>query len=142
MTFSKDDKRQIIMDYYLNPRFKKENIDKTNSHYLHSNNCVDEIWINLKIEDNILKNAEFEAIGCAVFLSSTDIFLEIAKNKTIDEIKLIVENYDNLIHKKSENIKKNILEKLLVFEDVKTHLNRLECANMISKIVKIAIDKG
>ncbi|WP_033160904.1 iron-sulfur cluster assembly scaffold protein [[Mycoplasma] collis] len=137
MNFSNDDKRKIIMDHYLNPRNKINNIDKQNSLYLHSNNCVDEIWLNLEINPNNKKveKAEFEAIGCAVFLASSDIFLDLIKDKNIDEIKNIIINYENLIQKKNVEINKIILDKLLIFENVKTHLNRLECANMISKII-------
>ena len=46
-SYSENDKRKIIMDYYTNPRARIEKNDnpKYHSKYLHSSTCVDEITL-------------------------------------------------------------------------------------------------
>ncbi|MGZ9432550.1 iron-sulfur cluster assembly scaffold protein [Mycoplasma sp. 613B] len=128
-------KRKLIMDHYSNAKNKVAELPNWNNNYLHSSNCVDEIWLALNLQENTVIDAKFKGIGCAVFLSSADIFLDIIKNKTIIEIKEIIEIYKSLINQKKnvDNLEK--IGNLVALNDVKTHLNRLECASMIYKVV-------
>lgn len=134
-----DTKRKIIMEHYSNPQNKVENTKQFENYshiYLHSQNCVDEINIALKIESNtqIIKDAKFSGLGCAVFLASSDIFLSRIINKKISDVQIMIDEYEKLLHQ--QNADETLLEKLVVFHNVKTHLNRLECALMISNALK------
>ncbi|UWD33900.1 iron-sulfur cluster assembly scaffold protein [Mesomycoplasma molare] len=135
-------KREIIMHHYSKPDNKLTELPNWSNNYLHSTNCVDEIWLSLKKDNNVIKDAKFKGIGCAVFLSSCDIFLNEIKNKNLEQVNQIINDYKIMINKENENFNKDILGNLIVFNDVKTHLNRLECASMIYKIVKDNIDSN
>ncbi|WGI36273.1 iron-sulfur cluster assembly scaffold protein [Mesomycoplasma lagogenitalium] len=133
-------KRQLIMKHYLHPENKiSKPLDDYQKFYIHSTKCVDEMDLFIKKENNIIVDAKFSGTGCAVFLASTDIFLSLIKNKNITLIEKIIENYHNLINQTKESIDLNLLENLVIFSDVKTHLNRLECASLVYQILKKAI---
>lgn len=132
MAFSSKEKTEIIMKHYSKPINKVEKLDKNIKQvYLHSSSCVDEIFLHLEIKSKKIVDGKFEGVGCAVCLSSSDIFLEEIKNKTIEEAKTIALNYHNLINQ--EKFDEDKVGKLVIFSNVKTHLNRLNCASLIEE---------
>ncbi|AAT27564.1 iron-sulfur cluster assembly scaffold protein [[Mycoplasma] mobile] len=140
MNFSNKEKTDIIMKHYSSPINKVEEIEtNSKSIYRHSASCVDEINLNLKIENDFLVDAKFQGVGCAVFLSSADIFLEEIKNKPLSKVNEIANAYFDLINKKESNNLK--IGKLAIFENVKIHLNRLECASLIYQAYNDFLEK-
>ncbi|VEU79450.1 Aminotransferase U-like protein [Metamycoplasma cloacale] len=131
------------MDAYVNPKYKKESIELTDSTIVeHSNVCVDDIKLNLFFDNDILVNAEYQAMGCAIFLSSCDLMIAEIMNKSKLEIIKLINNYFSLIN--GENVSQDDKEKLNllnVFENVKIHYNRLECASIIYRAIKRGLNE-
>ncbi len=127
-------KRKIIMERYSNPVHKGE-IEGVEMIERFSTQCVDKMKLFLKWENDILIDVKHDSVGCAVFLSSLDLFIDYIIGKNKEEIKEIVKNYDTMINQSGEYNKEQ-LDKLIIFDNVKTHLNRLLCANMISEALK------
>ncbi|PZV99939.1 iron-sulfur cluster assembly scaffold protein [Metamycoplasma auris] len=132
--YNNQEKQKIIFENYSNPKYKLDR--KENSGISeHSSICVDEIELHLTFQNNILTDAKYYAIGCAIFLSSIEIMIKELINKSKNEINLILDNYFKLINKADHN--KDIeLGELCVFENVKVHLNRLECASIVYRAFK------
>ncbi len=85
--------------------------------------CGDEVTIYLKVEDNKIKDARFEGCGCIISMASTDLLIEKILNATIDEVmKLEREDIENMI-------------------GLKLGPNRIKCAMLPLKVVKLAIAK-
>ena len=134
--------QKIIFNAYQNPKYKKENINVTNKTITeHSKICVDDLQINFSWNNAKLINVEYKAIGCAVFLASCDLMCELIMNKHIDEIKEISNLYFDLINNKNISDNFDKLDKLLVFKNVGTHLNRIECASIIYRALKREINE-
>lgn len=133
-SYNSNQKREIIMDYYMNPKRKKAIEFDTKSfetYYHHSLNCVDEITLIKLIPKN---DYCYKAVGCAVFLASTDIFLEEAAKTNFDDVDNLSLKFTKLIEQKDlTNDELNSLGKLSIFSNVKKHLNRVECALIITK---------
>ena len=127
-------RRKLIMKHYMNPLLKKQS-DKKETIYYHSNQCVDEVKIYLTMEDNIVKDVSWDGQGCAVFQSSTDIFLSMIKNKNVEYIKTLIKNYEALINRVGSYDEK-ILGDLMIYFNVGEHLNRAVCAKMVSDAMK------
>ena len=115
--------RQIIMDHYENPRnhelveddsYKKVNMD--------SETCIDNIDIQAKIENGVIEEA------CAICTSSTSIMTELLIGKTIDEARVIIENYMNMIFEKDYD--PEILEEAIAFYNTHKQANRIKCATL------------
>ncbi len=135
--YNENDKRKIIMDYYMNKRRRVDSFSNSSykNVYLHSSSCVDEIHLYFNSEKNDFK---FVSKGCAIFLSSSEIFIERLleigignKDKLIFIYKKMIEKKDKLLNEEIE-----ILGKLIIFENVSKHLNRKECALIIANALK------
>ncbi|MBU4691322.1 Fe-S cluster assembly sulfur transfer protein SufU [Mycoplasma zalophi] len=138
-TYSNLEKREIIYSHYEKPNNFSEYKD-AKSILDHSNTgCADNLVLNVEVENNILKNATFNGIGCSIFMAASDIMIDILKNKTINEIKLIINEYENMIFNSKIN-NPDILGDLIIFENVRVHMNRVECATIISRSFKKALN--
>ncbi|MGY6171997.1 iron-sulfur cluster assembly scaffold protein [Candidatus Mycoplasma pogonae] len=136
MSLSNDNnqKRALIMKHYLSGINRVGQVEQWKNTNVYSQNCVDNLELAIKIENNKIIDAKFSGDGCAVFLASTDIFLENIKNKSLNQVEKILINYENLINQKPTDVIN--LNNLVIFNNVKTHLNRLECASIIIKATK------
>ncbi|CAM9152175.1 iron-sulfur cluster assembly scaffold protein [Mycoplasma marinum] len=136
MTSYKDPnkRREIIMDRYSNPTHKGE-IKGVKPLEKFSTQCVDNTKLYLEWEGEILKDVKHTSTGCAVFLSSLDLFLDYAKGKSKKDILHLSMEYDTMINQSGE-FDIELLDKLIIFDNVKSHLNRLLCANIISEAFK------
>ncbi|NQZ66334.1 MAG: iron-sulfur cluster assembly scaffold protein [Mycoplasmatales bacterium] len=126
-------RRKIIMKHYSKPDLKEKLIKEDFSHY--SSQCVDELHIKWRFDNGIIKEVNWDGKGCAVFQSSTDIFLSKIINKNRKEILEIAQNYENMINQNGQKWLESLLGELVIFENVKKQLNRLNCANMISQAI-------
>lgn len=132
--YSENEKRKMIMDYYLNPRNRLDSFENDNykNTYLHSSSCVDEITLYFNEDKSDFK---FIAQGCAIFISSTEIFIEEIKNKGFSNKDKLIACFKRLVNKEQLNDEeRKYLSKLNIYENVSTHLNRKECALLIANI--------
>ena len=53
--------------------------------------CGDSMEVYLKIESNIIKDAKFQAVGCAGAFSAGSALMEMVKEKTLEEAEKITE---------------------------------------------------
>jgi len=78
------------IEYYL----KKVNVGRIENpsvHLAYTGPCGDTMEVYLKIESNIVKEAKFQAIGCAGAFSSGSALMEMVKEKTLEEAEKITE---------------------------------------------------
>lgn len=54
--------------------------------------CGDIIKVYIKIEDGKILDAKFKTFGCAAAIASSDVAMDLIKNKTIDEALKITNN--------------------------------------------------
>ncbi len=120
-------KRGIILDHYQNPR-NKGLIDDKSYHYADMNNesCIDEVKVQMKIEDNVIKDIHFDGEACAICTSSSSIMVETLIDKTVEQAIEILKNYANMIDEKEYDAE--ILEQAIVYDDIYKQPNRKKCA--------------
>lgn len=120
-------KRNIILDHYQNPRNKS--LVKDNSYVLENMNntsCIDEVNIQVKVNSQgIVEDVRFDGEACAMCTSSASIMVETLIGKTIDEVKNILKNYNNMIDEQTYD--PEILEQAIVYNDVYKQPNRKKC---------------
>ena len=106
--------RQIIMDHYSDPINKhqppKEGYEKV---HMHSDNCIDDLDIYLKVVNGKVVDACFEGVACTISLSSTDIMCDLMKGKTIQEARYMIEQYQHMMHE--EPFDDEVLDEAIVF---------------------------
>lgn len=120
-------KREIILDNYQNPK-NKGLVNDNNYITIKSNNesCIDDLDIQYKIEKGIITDIHFDGEACAISTSATSIMIRMLIGKTIEEAKIILENYENMINEKEYD--KHLLEELNVYDEIYLQPNRKKCA--------------
>ncbi len=87
--------KENIMDHYNNPRNKKE-LNKYDLKHKEVNPvCGDTITLYIKLDakKKIIKEISFQGHGCAISQASVSILTEELKEKTIDDVKELKENF-------------------------------------------------
>ena len=100
------------------PSYLKE--DKKND------SCIDHFTIELKLEDNIIKDIRFDGEGCAISTSSLSISISTLINKTKEEALYIIDNYNKMI--KGEEYDSKCLENLNIYDNISKQPARVKCA--------------
>ena len=118
---SSDIYKDIILDYYRNPRnfgdLPNPDVRAKDSNPL----CGDIIEMQLKINDGKIEDVRFKGKGCAISQASASMLTETVKGKTIDEVK---------------SMSKTDVLNLLGIDPGPT---RIKCALLGLKVVKLAV---
>lgn len=81
--------REIIQDYYRNPRNKGHLEHPTVSHEEKNPTCGDVVHLELLIEDDIVKDIRFDGQGCSISQVSASMLTEMVMGKHVDEVKTL-----------------------------------------------------
>jgi nitrogen fixation NifU-like protein len=118
---SSDIYRDIILDYYRHPRnfgdLPNPDVRAKDSNPL----CGDIIEMQLKIGNGRVEDIRFKGKGCAISQASASMLTEIAKGKTLDEIKALS--------------KSDVLNLL----GINPGPTRIKCALLGLKVIKLAV---
>ena len=122
-------KRELIIENFNNPTNKGLlndpeyiSLEKNNS------SCIDHFKIELKIEDNIIKDIRFDGEACAIATSSLSIAISTLIGKTKEEALNIIDNYNKMIA--HEEFDKDVLKELIIYEDISKQPARVNCATL------------
>lgn len=134
-------KKELIIDHFNNPVNKGLTNDETYKKANSSNpSCIDHFTIELKIEDNIIKDIRFDGEACAIATSSLSISISKLLGKTKEEALEIIDNYNNMI--KGEEYNSSILEELEIYKDISKQPARVNCAKLGINGIKDLIEKN
>lgn len=78
-----------LLHYYKNPEHKGKLEDKNCSSKESNLSCGDSLVIEMKIENNIVKDAKYNGVGCIVSMASAEILCDYIIGKNISECKTI-----------------------------------------------------
>lgn len=129
ISLTNDMMRQIIMDHYSNPtnKHQPENSEYQKIH-MHSDNCIDDLDIFLKVKNDIVEDACFDGVACTISTASTDIMCDLLRGKTIKEAKYIIDQYHHMIHE--EPFDADVLEESIAFINTSKQAARIRCATI------------
>ena len=129
ISLSQEMMREIIMDHYSNPRnYREEKDESYHTVFMDSTSCIDKIYVQAKIENDILVDVCWHGVGCAIAKSSTSIMSELLLGKTIEEANEIITNYLAMIQEKDYN--PDLLEEAIVFMNTSRQAARIKCATI------------
>lgn len=120
-------KKLIILQHYQNP--KNRGLVDDNSYKMintNSESCIDQVDLQFKIENNIIKDIHFDGEACAICTSSTSIMIDSLIDKSVEEAKNIILNFINMINEKEYDEK--VLNEAIVYKDISKQPNRKKCA--------------
>ena len=121
----------IIMEQSM-ATYNKHKLEKKDAEeHGHNPSCGDDITLEIKFEDDKIKELAFTGHGCAISQASTSIMIDLLKGKTKEEALKLIDIFLKMI--KREKIEDEELEKL---EDAKALQNisnmpaRVKCAEL------------
>lgn len=136
--------RQVIMEHYKNPR-NKGLVDDDTYHLLHLKNpsCGDDIYVQVKFENDRIVDVRHNGTGCSICCSSASVMSELLKGKTIDDANLIISDFYSVV-KGDSPLDEERLEEAIVYSGVSKFPARVKCASLAWKAVGavIAGEKG
>jgi len=119
--------REIIMDHYEYPRNHKLHDGYPEAH-MASESCIDDIHVQALIKDGIIEDVAFEGVACTISTASTSIMTELVKGKTVEEAKVIMDNYFAMIDGKPYD--EELLQEAVALQGVSKQANRIKCATI------------
>ena len=133
--------REVIMDHYEYPRNKGlKHDDSYISINLDSESCIDNIDLEVKIENGIIEDICFDGVSCTISTASTSIMSELLKNKSIEEARVIIDNYLAMLYGKEYD--EELLEEANAFVNTSKQANRIKCATLSWNGIKEIIEKN
>lgn len=126
---SNDMMRSIIMDHSSNPINKHmPNGEGYETIHMHSDNCIDDINVYIKVVDEKVVDACFEGVACTISMSSTDIMCDLVKGKSREEALYMIDQYHKMLHE--EPFDEDVLEDAIVFINTSKQAARIRCATI------------
>ena len=133
--------RQVIMDHYEYPRNHELTHDEAYmSRHMASDSCIDDIYVEAKINDHVIEDIRFDGVACTIATASTSIMSELLKGKTIDEANKIIENYHAMIDGKEYD--EDLLEEAVCMHTVGKQATRIKCATIGWKAIEEMIKES
>ncbi|HRX92229.1 MAG TPA: SUF system NifU family Fe-S cluster assembly protein [Candidatus Izemoplasmatales bacterium] len=122
--------REVIMEHYKNPRNKGlvggEGFMVT---HIKNPSCGDDITVETKVENGIVKACHHEGTGCSICCASASVMTEIMTGKKLEEAKNVADNYLKMIH--NEPFDESVdFEEAEAFSGVRQFPARTKCASI------------
>lgn len=132
--------QQIIIDHSQHPHNFCSLENPTSSREGYNPLCGDKITLYLNEKNGLITDICFQGSGCAISTASASLMTDIVKNKTLDEISELFDEFQKLITTgKTEHPEK--LGKLSVLAGVAEFPMRVKCATLAWHTLKEALCK-
>ncbi|CCQ92837.1 NifU-like protein [[Clostridium] ultunense Esp] len=131
---------QLIMEHNRSGHNKKhlQNPDITEKG--HNPSCGDDITLELRLNGNIIEDASFTGVGCAISQASTSMMIDLIKGITIEEALNLVETFIGMIKKEViDEAELETLEDAIVLQNISNMPARVKCAVLAWHTLKEAI---
>ena len=102
--------------------------------------CGDRVTIQLKLENDVIKDIGFQGSGCAISTASASLLTESLKGRTRAEAERLFERFHDLLTGEASPAD---LGKLAVFSGVREYPARVKCATLAWHTLRAALrDSG
>ena len=132
---------EVLTDHNMHPIHKHDLKDPDVVLEVVNPSCGDEISLQLKVEDGIIREGAFVGDGCAISQASADIMLELVIGKTVEEAKHYSELFLKMIKGEATPDEIGELEEAGALEDISHMPARVKCAVLGWHTLEEALDK-
>ncbi len=132
---------EMILDHNRNPHnFMR--IPDGNACNAHGFNpvCGDDFNVYLQIEDNIIKDATFDGVGCAISTASASMMTDAIKGKTVDQVRQLFRDMNRMLTSGEELGAEYF--KLSILSGVREFPIRIKCATLAWHTMNAALEDG
>ena len=131
--------QETIIDHSQFPRKSGRLNEPTSTSSAKNPLCGDNVMIDVKIEDSIVKDIACQSTGCAISTAAASIMAEEVVGKTVDEALKISEEFLHSLKTGDET--QSDSEQLKVFCKVSEYPTRIKCASLAwQSLAKMLVD--
>jgi nitrogen fixation protein NifU and related proteins len=102
--------------------------------------CGDRLTVWLRMEGDVIAEATFQGLGCAISVASASLMTSAVKGKTRAEAEALFERFRRMITGSAEEVEAESLGKLAVFSGVSEFPIKVKCASLAWHALKAALD--
>ena len=133
---------EVLTDHNMHPMHKHDLEGATCACDGVNPSCGDEITLQLKIEDGIIKDGAFSGDGCAISQASVDIMLEMIIGRTTEEARHYAHLFFRMIKGEATPEEIEELEEAGALEDISHMPARVKCAVLGWHTLEDMLDKA
>jgi len=134
--------REIVNEHNLHPTHKYDFENPTMLKRGVNPSCGDDLTINLKIEDGVIKDGSYVGNGCAISQASGDMMMDLIIGKTVDEAKHLAEIFNRMIKGKVTEEELEELEDAQALIDISHMPARVKCALLSWRTLSEMLDEN
>lgn len=134
--------RAVIMDHAKNPKNKGLTKDP-NYQFVHFKNpsCGDDINVEVKIEDGIIKDIRQDGRGCSISMSSASVMSDCLKGMEVKKALEVINDFFELV--KGNDVKyEEELGEAIAYSGVSQFPARIKCATLAWKALEQALKEA
>jgi len=120
--------QELILDHYKHPRNKGELPDATTRVHMNNPTCGDEVWLQLKLEGDVVKDVRFIGEGCSISQASISMMSQRLKGRTKEDALRLMERFTAMMHGDPEAARDRDLADLRALAGVSRFPVRVKCA--------------
>jgi nitrogen fixation protein NifU and related proteins len=132
MSTIRDLYQEVIFDHYRRPHNYHELPGADHSAESHNPLCGDHVKLEIRLENDVVKEVGFSGQGCAITTASASMMTDIIKGKTVDEVRALARKFYGMVSSsptESETWPSD-LGKLTVLAGVREFPARVKCATL------------
>ncbi|GBD12286.1 Zinc-dependent sulfurtransferase SufU [bacterium HR24] len=130
--------RDIILEYYRSPRNRGRLPSPTVSRDGQNPLCGDEVYLDLLVEDGVIKEARFQGQGCSISQASASMLTEAVRGLSLDEAEALYDRFHRLMTG-DETVDPAELGDLEALSGVRKFPVRVKCATLAWHVLDEAI---
>ena len=121
--------QEVILDHYKHPHGRGlRDPFATEVHHVNPT-CGDEITLRVDIEDGVVRDISYDAMGCSISQASASVMYENLNGKPLDQVWPILEEYVHLIEGRGKvEPDEDVLGDGIAFAGVAAYPARVKCA--------------
>lgn len=132
--------RRVIMDHYQKPRNRGTLEDDAVSVELNNPTCGDRIYLQMRVEDGIIKEAKFLGEGCSISLASASMMTEAVKGLKVEEALDLSRMFSQMMQGKEVDFERFPLEDIEALQGVSKFPARIKCATLAWKALEQGVE--
>lgn len=131
---------QVIMEHNRSGHNKRSLDNPDRIERGHNPSCGDDIALELKLNGDIIEDASFTGVGCAISQASTSIMIDLIKGKSKDQAMDLADTFLKMIKKEIKDEKElEKLEDAVILENISNMPARVKCAVLSWHTLKEAL---
>lgn len=119
---------EILTDHNLHPGHKHELPDADMVLEGVNPSCGDDIWLQLKVEDDVIVGGAFKGDGCAISQASADMMLDLIIGRKKEDALRLSEIFLRMIKGTVSDEELEELEEASILKDIAHMPSRVKCA--------------